>query len=74
MNKIAVLGSIAKAASDLENTKEDGTINWDYVAADVYDDINPSSEEEAATLDMMLDQFADGYEYKTTVGVRPNYS
>ena len=74
MNKIAVLGSLAKAASDLDNTKADGTINWDFVAADVYDDMNPTSEEDANFLDMMLDSFAEGYEYRTRVGVRPNYS
>lgn len=74
MNKIKTLASIAKAASDLENTKEDGTINWDYVSADVYLDMMPHIKEERELIDTMLGQFADGYEYKTTVGVRPNYS
>lgn len=74
MNKIAVLGSLAKAACNLENSHEDGTINWDYVSADVYLDMKPATKEESDFVDMMLEAFADSYERnKGKSTFRPNY-
>lgn len=74
MNKIAVLVSLAKAACNLENTKEDGTINWDYVSADVYMDMDPVTKEDCTFIDEMLERFADGYEYRTRIGVKKNFA
>ncbi len=73
MPKIQTLACLAKAAGNPDNTNKDGTINWDYVSADVYIDMNPVTKEERKFIDEMVDSFADGYEYRTRIGVKKDY-
>tara|TARA_A200000159_G_C7086021_1_gene240530 strand:- start:95 stop:289 length:195 start_codon:yes stop_codon:yes gene_type:complete len=38
--------SFNKAVTNSENINEDGSINWNFVDADVYMDINPINDKE----------------------------
>lgn len=40
--ELAVIKSVTKALGSIENYNADGSVNWDFVDADVYMDINPA--------------------------------
>jgi hypothetical protein len=40
----------------------DGKLSWDYVSADTYMALKPTTDEECRLIDNTLDQFANYYE------------
>jgi hypothetical protein len=43
--ELAVIKSITTALASLENYNADGSVNWNFVDADVYMDINPADDD-----------------------------
>ena len=50
--ELAVIKSVTKALDSKENYNADGSINWDFVDADVYMDINPADDDVDAHYEM----------------------
>ena len=45
VQELAVIKSIADALHSLENYNADGSVNWDFVDADVFMEIKPAEHE-----------------------------
>jgi hypothetical protein len=43
--ELAVIKSVTKALGSTENYNANGSVNWDFVDADVFMDINPADHE-----------------------------
>ena len=59
--ELAVIKSVNKALDSSENYNADGSINWDFVDADVYMDINPADADVDAHYEM-FNRFASAVE------------
>jgi len=59
--ELAVIKSVTKALGSLENYNADGSVNWDFVDADVYMDINPVDSDVEAHYEM-FNRFASAVE------------
>jgi hypothetical protein len=43
--ELAVIKSVTKALGSIENYNADGSVNWNFVDADVYMDIDPADDD-----------------------------
>jgi hypothetical protein len=50
--ELAVIKSVTKALGFKKNYNADGSVNWDFVDADVFMDINPADHEVDAHYEM----------------------
>ena len=50
--EIAVIKSVTKALGSTENYNANGSVNWDFVDADVFMDINPADDDIDAHYEM----------------------
>ena len=71
-----VLAATAASVCDSANISADGTINWNFIEADLYMIFKPETDSERLLIDVVMNQFADVHENSTTAGkpVRPNFS
>ena len=63
MRKVGIIALIKKAMANEENIHWDGTINWNWVSADVYiDNSEQKLGHDEDTLHEVINAYADLYE------------